>query len=230
MLGRLARCQGGVSALEFALIAPVLVVLVLAGFQVVEYVNAVRKIQLVASSISDMITETPPPSVGATTATVNALDVHFSSNSALVLFPYLMKDGPANGTTWSQDITINYASVQFASTGATCPGQDQSACYVASVVWTSNALGLNNARPCLIPQLAADDTAAPSPHTLPRSLFGPGSAVVIDVIFTFRPTFATSLMRPMTIRRSIYMPPRYVDLINFDTTGNDGAASKCLGY
>ncbi|MCF4126853.1 TadE/TadG family type IV pilus assembly protein [Methylobacterium sp. SyP6R] len=235
-LRRFRAADDGLAAVEAALILPVLLVIMLGGIQLIAYINAVRKVELVVQSISQMISQTTPPSNGSTTvATVNASDLHYSFDSALVLFPYVMGEGKRQGKQWWQVVTINYASIQFTQIATTCSdSSDLSACYRADVVWTSTGTtqpsGGPAYRPCGTPQIAASNTADPTPQTLPRSLFGPASMVVIDVVFTFNPTFGASYLPSLRIARSAYIQPRYASLINFDTNGNDGIATKCPGF
>jgi len=226
---RFLRDRRAVSAIEFALILPVLLILMLGGTQLITYINASRKVGLLAQSISQMISQAMPPS-GSTVATVNATDLHFSFDSALVLFPYLMKDGPRQGLQWWQDIAITYAAVAFTQTAANCTGSDLSACYTAAVAWTSSGTTGGNYRPCAVPQLPAADTAPPNRTTLPRSVFGPGSIVAVDVVFNFKPTFGSRFIPAVRIARSMYVQPRYATLVNFDLAGNDGIATKCPGF
>jgi Flp pilus assembly protein TadG len=233
LLRRFAAAEDAMAAIEFALILPILVVILLAGSQVVLYVNASRKVGQVARSISQMISQATPPS-NSSTATVNATDLHFSYDATLVIFPYLMTDAKRQNIAWYTDISINFASIAFTPTTGTCNDpSDQSACYIANVVWTSTGTaqpGGTNYRPCVTPQLPASNTAAPGRTTLPRSVFGPASLIVIDVVFTFTPTFASAFLPPLRIARTAYVQPRYASLISYDTTGNDGIASKCPGY
>ena len=216
--------------LEFSLVLPILLTLMLGGIQLVAYVNATRKVELVAQSISQMISQSVPPQ-GSTIATVNATDLHFSYDATLVLFPYLMKDSQRQGMLWWQDIMIKYASVSFTQKAANCTDStDMSACYTANVVWTSTGTAGSNTRPCAVPLLPADNTAPPSVGTLPRSVFGPASLIVIDVAFTFTPTFGAKFFPAARIARSAYVQPRYATLVNYDTTNSDGIATKCPGY
>ena len=217
------------SVIEFALILPVLLILMLGGIQLVTYIDASRKVGLIAQSISLMISQAMPPS-GSTVATVTAADLHFSYDSTLVLFPYLLKDAPRQGLQWWQDIAITYAAVAFTQTSSNCTGGDLSACYTAAVAWTSSGTTGGNYRPCKVPQLPAADTTPPNRTTLPRSVFGPGSIVAVDVVFNFRPTFGARFIPAVRIARSMYVQPRYAALVNFDTTGNDGIAVKCPGF
>ncbi|MCJ2011398.1 TadE/TadG family type IV pilus assembly protein [Methylobacterium sp. J-076] len=233
LLRRFGGAERGVAAIEFAVILPILLTLLLAGTQIVLYINASRKVGQLARSISQMISQAKPPA-NASVATVTAADLHFSTDAALVIFPFLMGDAKRRNVSWWQDISINYASIAFTKTTATCNDPtDQSACYTASVVWTTvgtaQPYGIAY-RPCTTPQLPADNTAPPSPTTLPRSVFGPASLIVIDVVFKYTPTFGSSFVPEIKISRSAYVQPRYATLVNYDTTNSDGIASKCPGY
>ena len=234
---RFLRSTRATVAVEFAFALPVLIVLLLLGIQVVTYLNAVRKVELLATSISEMISQAAPPT-GSTIASVNQLDLHFAYDAGLVVFPYLMSDAQRQGVAWWQDIYVNYASVQFVKIpGTTCPATgDQSSCYVANVVWTSTGTTGGNYRACgLSPglppfQLPMDDTSSPDKRFLPRSIFGGSSVIAVDVVFYFHPTFAANLLPTLRIARSVYVQPRYASLITYDTTNSDGIATKCLGY
>lgn len=234
----------GTVAIEFAFAMPVLIVLLMFGIELVTYVNCVRKVELLATSISEMISQSTENqqcvqgTPGATTTYVCSQDLHFSYDAGLVVFPYLMTDARRQNTTWWQDINIDFASVQFnAINGTTCPaGSDQSPCYTASVVWTSTGTTGTNYRACgTAPgkaplQLPMNDTSPPNKLYLPRSTFGAGSIIVIDIVYTFHPIFAGNLMPTLTIARSVYVRPRYASLIDYSTTGNDGIATLCPGY
>lgn len=229
-LRRFGTDRKAVAAIEFAVVMPVLIVIMFGNYQIIAYTNASRRVDMIVRSISEMISQTVPPS-NSSTALVSAQDLHFAYDSALVTFPYVMMDARSNGLSWWQDIIINFASIQFNTISNSCQGAaDQSPCTVASVVWTSTGINATNFRPCSIPQLPADDASPPSPATLPRSIFGSNSIIVVDVVFNFKPTFGSSFIPPIKIARSAYIQPRYAALINFDTTTNDGIASKCPGY
>ena len=217
------------AAVEFALVFPVLLILMIVGIDIVAYVNAVRKTELLAATISEMISQAAPP-IGSTTATVAAADLHFSYDSGLVVFPYLMKDAARQSIAWWQDIYIDYASIKFtAIPGASCTGQaDLSSCYTAAVVWTSSGTTGGNYRPCLIPQLAQSNTSPPNKAFLPASIFGPTSIIAVDIVFTFTPTFGSAFITPLRIARSVFVQPRYAALITYSSTGNDGTAQSCI--
>lgn len=234
---RFRSAEDGIAAIEFALILPTLLLIMFLAIQVVAYIDATRKVELVAHSISQMISQSVPPN-NTTVARVNATDLHFSYDATLVLFPYVMKDAKRRGRTWSQNISINYASIQFTARNAACQSNpdtssDLSTCFDANVVWTTTGTaqpGGDNYRPCDTLQVPAADDAAPNRTSLPRSSYGPGSLVVIDVVFDFKPTFGSGLVPAVRIARSAYVQPRYASLVNFDTTNNDGIATRCTGF
>ena len=139
-----------------------------------------------------------------------------------------MSDAASKGIAWQNDIDIDYASIQFNPVkGASCSGYDQSSCYTASVVWTSNGTAGTNSRACGSKQTAVDDSTAPTSATLPRSIFGQGSIIAIDVAFKFVPTFGAKFLPAIRIAKSVFLQPRYASLINYDTSNDDGIATSC---
>lgn len=234
MLARdaLTRFRGsvaGVSAVEFAFVFPILLILLLAGGQVILYIDATRKVQQIATSVSEMLSQAAPAASADTTAKVNATDLNFSYDASLVIFPYIMGDAQRRNISWRQGLTVSFAGISFTKLSATCDGTaDLSSCYAATVDWTSTGTSSGSYRPCILPQLPVDDGAPYNRLNLPRSLYGPGSIVAVDVSFTFNPTFGSSFLNPVTITRSAFVQPRYVTRIDFDTTSNDGIASKCI--
>jgi len=55
-----AGCEGGVAALEFGLVAPFLILLLLGGFEVSRYILVVEKVEKVAFSIADVAAQYDP--------------------------------------------------------------------------------------------------------------------------------------------------------------------------
>jgi Flp pilus assembly protein TadG len=220
---------GGVSAVEFTLVFPVLMTMMLGGGQLSLYIDASRKVEQVATSASEMISQAVPPVGGDGSASVNAVDLNFSYDSALVIFPYVMTDAKQRNLPWRQVITVSFAGISFVPVqGTDCTGQaDQSACYTAQVDWTSTGTSTSNYRPCSPAQGVTADTASTDRTLLPRSVFGAGSIIAVDVSYTFYPTFGSNLINPVTISRSVFVQPRYATKITFDATKSDGIATTC---
>ena len=207
--------RDGLAAMEFAFIAPIMLLLALGATDTARYVIATERVEKVAGTIGQMITENG-------SGNVTYLDLQFYHDSAMVIFPDVLSAAAQQNVSWNQDIAISMASVQFATTqtncGATCA-------YTPKVVWT----GGSNPRPCA-PTLiqAASDAIVPSPTTLPPDVYGPGSIIVVDVQFNFRTLFGSYLPSIISISRSVYLAPRYVPLISYQViSGDNGIAQTC---
>ena len=229
-LGRFRDGRDGVSVVEFAILLPVLLLLAQGAILLVLYVNANRKVTKVANAIAQIISQATP-GLNTTTAFVDADDLRFAYDATMVLFPYILTDAANRKIDWRNGISVNFSSIAFTKNGKTCPsGADQSSCYIASVVWTSSGVAGANFRPCLVPQTPTDDIGRPLKTLLPRSLYGPGSVIAVDVKFTFNPPFGSSILPPIDIARSAYLQPRYASLINLDAANIDPIAARCPGY
>ena len=212
--GRFGRDERGVSALEFALCAPIFIVLLLMGVDTTRFVFATRQVEDIAATIGQMISVEQD-------GVVNYVDLQFYHDSAMVIFPQVLTDAAQQSKTWDNDIGISMASVKFTPTSASCT----SGCtYTSKVLWT----GGTAPRSCTATLTSSKDTASPSPTTLPASAWGAGSIIVVDVTFSFRPTIAPRFMTTIPISRSYYVAPRFVTAITYGTTtGDNGIAHSC---
>lgn len=226
---RFWRTETASSLAEFAVICPVLLIFMMMGIQLIGYIDATRRVERVAASVSEMISQAVPPT-GSTTALVTTMDLHFAYDSALVLFPQVMTDAPRANMAWWQAIEIDFAGIQFNPTGkTTCRNPaNLSGCYSPQVMWVST-IGTHT-RSCSTPLKPQANAAPTNPGMLPNSIYGPGGLVVIDVYYTFTPTFAARLLPSLTVVRSAYVKPRYATLIKLDTTSNDLSAAACPGF
>ena len=212
--GAFRRDARGTSVLEFALCAPLFIVLLLAGVDTARYLFATRQIEEVATTIGQMISVEQDGSI-------SSKDLQFYHDAAMVIFPQVLADAAQQSKTWDNDIGISVASIQFIATSPTCT---VNCTYIPKVLWT----GGTTPRSCSVRPTAVADTAGPSPTTLPTSVYGAGSIIVVDVSFGFRPTIAPRFMATLPIRRSYYVAPRYTPTITYaDATGGNGFAHAC---
>jgi hypothetical protein len=191
----LARSEGGVSAIEFAIGAPMALVLIFAGVDTGRYALATRSIDRVVATIGQMASVN-------TTGTMSPAELQFYEDSTFGVFPLVLRDSSQLGRTWSADMPITVSSVRFATVGPAT---------VATVAWSAGP----GKRACVVPLTAVPDTAAPSPTTLAQDAFGTGTLLVVDASFTFRPTIAVRFLPNVTIARSFYVQPRYVPAVAF---------------
>jgi hypothetical protein len=205
----LLRRRDAVSAVEFAFVTPVMLVLLLMGFDIGRFVLATQRVETVASSIAEMLAMTPQSSNAQTAGdgVVSSSDILTMYNSAYFIYPDVLKQSATQGVPWYTLLVANMASIKFTPSPAGCT----SACsYVPKVVWT---YGSGAMRTCGSTITAVADTADITPTTLPTDVFGPNSLVVVDVSYTFQPTFAANYLPSIPIKRSAYLTPRNVPLV-----------------
>ena len=202
-VSRFSGAKRGVALLEFALIAPFLIALLFGSFELTRYINTSRQITNLADSVAQLFAQN-------TSGTINDTDLHFAIDSTMVTFPNVLGDAHKQGIYWWQDIYVAMSSVSFSPTVANCTSN---CVYNAKVMWTTGG------RPCSTNLTPAPDTATPSPTTLPTDAFGPGSMIVVDVVYNYKPIVATSLLGTKTISRSTYLQPRYVSSVKYAPTG-----------
>ena len=206
-VSRFAGARRGIAALEFALVAPFLLALLFGSFELTRYINTTRQITNLADSVAQLFAQN-------TSGSINDTDLHFAIDSTMVTFPNVLNDAHKQGIYWYQDIYVAMSSVAFSPTVATCTSN---CVYNAKVMWTTGS------RPCSTNLTSAADTAPPSATTLPAGAFGPGSMIVVDVVYFYKPIVATSLLGVKTISRSTYFQPRYVSSVKY-TGGSMGTA------
>jgi Flp pilus assembly protein TadG len=137
-LGRFRDDENGVSAVEFAMLLPLMITLYLGSIEVTQAVSADRKMTLVAGTIGDLVAQASCVS----TSDVNAI---FEAGKA-VLYPYdagLLKavvtsvtiDANQNATVaWSK--TLNGATARSGNVTASIPAALRSS--AGSVIWAES--------------------------------------------------------------------------------------------
>jgi Flp pilus assembly protein TadG len=211
------RARQAIAATEFALVLPLLVILMLGSVEAARLIVSARKVTLVATTAVEMLTQNG-------TGKVNYVDLHFATDSTMVIFPQILQDAAQKGISWKNDISVSMASVVFTPNPSTCTSNCS---YNANVVWNSGP----NKRTCGVLLVSATDTATPSNTKLPADVFGPGSIIVVDVLFNYTPIFGLGLFGTIPIARSAYLAPRYVPLIKYAVvSGDDGVGAECPGY
>jgi Flp pilus assembly protein TadG len=226
LCGVFARSRRGVAAVEFALVLPFMVLLMLGSVEVARLITFSRKIELVANTAVEMLSQNDTSAPGnSNEGVVNYQDLHFTQGAALVIFPQLLKDAANKGVLWTSDISISMASVTFTPTPSTCT---TSCTYTANVVWNSGP----NPRPCGTNLAAVADTSTPTPTTLPTDLYGPGTVLVVDIVYTYTPLFIENLFGSIKLSRSAFMAPRYKQqgIIYQVISGDDKIGAECPGF
>ena len=208
---------GGIAALEFAICAPVLILLLLAGTDALRAYQMSDDIDAIANTVAEMIAE-------HRTATINYQDIQFYQDAAMLTYPNLLSSAFKAGKTWNSTISISMSSVDFGPTQSGCSG---SCVYTPKMVWT----GGSAPRSCTVSMIAVDDNAPPAPTTLPKDIFGPGSIIVVDVIYSYRPLLQVKFFPLFDIKRSYYVSVRFNSVIQYQNIqGDNGIARACPSY
>jgi Flp pilus assembly protein TadG len=214
------RARQAVAAVEFTLILPFLILLMLGSVEVARLIIFSRNVTQVAATTVEMLSQNG-------SGTVNYVDLHFAQDSAMVIFPQILQDAAQKNISWGNDISVSMASICFGSSSTTCTPTCTSNCTYANVVWNSGS----NKRVCGVPLNPVADTAVPSKTTLPTDVFGPGSLIVVDIAFNYTPMFGLGLFGTISLKHSAYLAPRYVPLIKYAViSGDDGIGAECAGY
>jgi hypothetical protein len=225
-----------IAATEFALLLPVLIILMLGSVETARAIIAARSVTAVATTAVEMLSQNG-------TRKVNYIALHFATDSTMVIFPQMLQDAARKGISWKNDISVSIAGVLFSGLPANCTTSCTS--YTANVVWNSGP----NKRTCGVALTSAPDTAAPSKTTLPADVFpaaggaSGGSLLVVDIVYNYTPIFGSTftalfgapLFGTLPIARSAYLAPRYVQFpkyIQYDNTvsGDDGIGAECPQY
>ena len=213
-LGHFARDRRAVSAIEFSIWAPFMCLLLLGSVDITRYEIATGRLSDVASAIGQMLAVN-------TSGTVSYVDLQFYHDSAMITFPQVLADAAQQGIAWSADLAVTTTSVKFTATPTGCT---TNCTYVPKVIWSNGS----NKRSCTVTMTSTSDTATPSASTLPADVFGSTTLLVVDIVYTFRPLLSTSFIKPITIARSFYTPPRYVTTVAYQAIqGDPGLTSVC---
>lgn len=244
--------RDGIAALEFALIAPLMIYTLLAFSDIAGALSTTRRMtnasDVVAQLVSQQV-EGGKPASGSTPA-VPATPTQTISNAMLLedfyslvtTLPEVMPDAASRNEVWTADVQVIVSSVQFGPP-ATCVINPPNAvvCSSATVIWSA---GFNNAgtgfptsiRSCGAITQAVSNQESPGlgiippgvyePGTIVNSATSPGTIIVVDILYTFRPMFTKWLTGPFTFQRTAYLAPRFYTQLGYTPDSN---ATKSVG-
>lgn len=191
---RAARDASGTAAIEFALIAPLLLVILLAGTEVTQAVMAARKVSTATRTVADLTAQIR----GATPLTDAMLDeIHAAGK--LIIAPYSHQ---------TLKLTISRVDVTNVNDVPT-----------ARTVWTATRNG-GTARPCAVLNRVAN-AATPDPGAFPDGMHYEGRFIIADIRYVY-PAILSANFNPealgfgawrstaegIEVRRTAYMQMR----------------------
>lgn len=213
------RAQNGVAALEFALLLPLLLIMLLGSVELQRYMRMDRQLSLASENIAASIAQRQASDPRA---------LHFEFDALPHLFPPSL-DGPL---PWYSMVVHQFTNIAFKPSVAGCT---QNCTYTANVAWVwpyyDTAFGVGNLkRNCgtLSPEAPG---ASPSGATIPAAMFGPGSIVVVDLGYQYKPLFGSALLPPVNLFKQGYANARFASpSISFPKDNLNNAAVRCSGY
>jgi Flp pilus assembly protein TadG len=197
------------SAVEFSLIAPVLLILFFAAIDISRAVTAAYRAGFVADTIGELVSQADH------TLTDSEL------TSFIQLAPLIDPDILAHGrhiksTNLKSLANVAISSIAMSKLNASCT----SGCTYSGSVVFSRALS-GPTRPCGLQTASAND-AAISMTALPTSVFGPVDIVVVDITVFFKPFLISAALMPDQFIRSAYFRPRILSRIS--------SQNNCAGF
>jgi Flp pilus assembly protein TadG len=108
--------QRGVSAIEFALVLPLMLTLYISGVEISQAVGAYRKVTLISHAVADLVAQTSTPlattDVSNALAAAGAIATPYSTGNLSVIVSQVCIDGNLKATiNWSQATPANMAHV-----------------------------------------------------------------------------------------------------------------------
>ncbi len=217
----LLQDRAGTSAIEFALLAPLLIFMLFSTVELHRYILYKRHIEAAAKGVANMIGQRPD--------SYSATD-YVSLDFDLVrhIFPEHYYPG-ASDADWWKKLAFQVTHVVFTPTVAGCTS---SCAYAANVAWTwptvtSDVPRGSLARSCGVLTAAAAG-ATPTGGALPATLFGPGSLTIVDLQYNFTPLLGATLVPAKTIVGQGFASTRFAA----PYIANAGASltTRCPGY
>jgi len=219
----------GVAAIEFGLVAPVMAVLLFALVDLSEALIAYRRTTIAAWETGEIISEMSVQTNQS--MSVTPAQVQQGATLIFAMFPQLVGATPPTPETAKFAVTVS--EVQFIGSPANCVAMENCNTLTPNVAWSvplSYGQQLTRACGTLTQTLP---TAAQSLLTIPTSgMTALKAALVVDVLYTFTPTFGAFIIGPIQMKRTIYVNNRALGspYIYYDLAGYTADPAVCPGF
>jgi Flp pilus assembly protein TadG len=219
----LLRSRSGSPAIEFALIAPVMIILLVGSYDVTQLLVAQTRVVSAAREIVEIATELSIQT--DQTMSLTTTQAYQAQSAIYAVMPGLKLGSDKNS------FSVTLSAVVFIAAPSGCTGN----CYIAKIAWSTPFARSTTPiiRPCgIIPQVAPTEhaTIADLPTNGITSLT---SMVVADVSYTYQPLFTTFIIGPVTLRQTAFLPPRTgtnLQYVEYDIGNAASNPSVCPGY
>ncbi len=182
----------GVAALEFAMMAPVLLIMLMFMYDAANGWITWQRLTQASRSVAQIATLMAVNADG--TNTLSHDQAWRASTAVYAAMPETFAAGATYGVTMTE-VLFTGSKVRNATV------------YVANVAWSKTLLGVAPRRLCGTLSVTGN-TAASSLSTLPQDAFQAAPLLVVDVTYTFNPLFLGSLIGAIPMAWSAYLPVR----------------------
>lgn len=201
---RFGQSTDGVAGLEFAVVFPVMLIMLVGGFELSRAIAASTRATYLANSLAELASQA--------TGKLTTNEINRIIETAPLQDPDLVLYAQSRNREdfWNvADITVS--SVLFAKTNPSC---EHHCSYEGDIVFSYDPRG--HGRSC------GKVSFGPGANELPASVEGQGSLVVVDIAVPYDTVFREILPVPVKFKRTVYLRPRYIDVV---TSTND-----CPGF
>jgi len=195
-----ARDKGAVAAIELAIVMPFLLLMFLGAIELSRYFMISKRVSTAAANMAQLLAT----SKGERTEGELSFIIQ-----ARLLVPTLAED-TRYGISYEDQHPTSLASIEFRPTVAGCADNCTDEAFVTDSFAHQGWVG----RPCGKQQKISDESA-PTYTGVPASLYGPGSVVVADFNYDYRPLFGGRFINQISMHRAAFMAPRYLDTVKF---------------
>lgn len=196
----LRRSSDGIAALEFALILPLIVVLILSMIEYSHYSMIARRADMTTHMMAEFISRTPDDRFDWYER-ANTVDmIHFTNPNG--------KPGAQEhvfGT--SNSSIVSFAPVRFEKVDAACSG---SGCATRAVIdWMGMSGALNRSKYVLDCNLQkVGNTVTPTNQNIAEGLESRIPVIVVNAAYKYTPMFGGDILPSLTIERRTYRKAR----------------------
>jgi Flp pilus assembly pilin Flp len=205
LLRRFRRDEGGVAAVEFALIAPILIVTYLGILEVSQGFQASRKLSLFARTAADLTSQGPKDPAPSTDPIPASEVTDIAEAAKWIMAPFPIETG---------QIRLTISGVMFKMVSGSLK---------AYTDWSVTFSGAR--RPCQELGLVANNSPA-SPLTIPVGLAQDGATVIVaDAAYDYKPllggnfrSFNGGATSQVELKQTAYMRPRNTSRVRIAST------------
>lgn len=163
--------DAGAVAIEFALILPILLILLLGTFEISKYIQTNNQVVQTVNMIGQMASQLP--------ASAKAAEVQRIWSAAPLIAPEAHRMTERLGArAWSDVLAVTITSIVFTKRIATC---ETDCAYDGNVDWS---VGQNLAT-CGV--IRPGEVIQPTSQVIPAALYGEGSVLLVQASFSYAP-------------------------------------------